>query len=157
MVDEAKLREDVLSHPGGDSLPLLVNKLGERVEARAEARELCFKGLTANPDNHRARLELARLFYLDGYNSFSLEQLVYLRKRIKVPALDRLIAAFGSQIKETEPGASNMLPESKADLPGTETRPISEEESSSSEILAELDLDEEILGLYEDVTKGAKS
>ena len=92
-----ELRRIVSEDPGAEEFVELASLLGESPEGRAEAREVCFRGLTETPQNLRGRLLLARLFYLDGMADFCLKELVQLKKFSSVPSLERLIDSFGQR------------------------------------------------------------
>lgn len=73
-----------------------IEKLSEKPESRKEARELCFKLLSEDAEQHRVRLALARLFYLDGMSEFCIRELVQLKKNAgEIYELDKLLDSFG--------------------------------------------------------------
>ena len=63
---------------------------------RAEARESCFKQLVDDAKHTRARLILARLFYLDEYGEFCVRELLELKKYTDLDSIDRLIESIGN-------------------------------------------------------------
>ena len=85
--DIALLRVSLAADPGGDAFVELANALADSPATRPEAREICFRGIVANPDSLRGRLTLARLFYLDGMFEFSARELTELNNFADVPAL----------------------------------------------------------------------
>ncbi len=78
-----------------DSILKQIKSLQSSKEGRAEAREICFKELSLNPDLSKLKLCLAKLFYLDGYYEFSLDILQSLRNTVSSPLLETLISHLG--------------------------------------------------------------
>ena len=68
--------------------------------SRVEARELLFQALTKDPNLLRARLQLAKLFYLDKMTEFCVRELLELKRRANVPSIDRLLESFGAVAQE---------------------------------------------------------
>jgi len=96
----ADLQREVSADPGSDKFPQLAKLLGEDVTRRAEAREICFRGLAAQPENHLGRLILARLFYLDGMFDFAARELAEIRSDASTPSVGRLLAEFGERAEK---------------------------------------------------------
>lgn len=97
MVDElGKLEEEVRANPGSEKFVELARLLADDPARRAEAREICYQGLTAQPENKLARLTLARLFYLDKMYEFAARELVELAGTDNAPSVDKLLVEFGS-------------------------------------------------------------
>lgn len=93
------LREQVGSDINHPSLLELIALLGERKESRAEARDLCFWGLNANPCNLKLRLLLARLFYVDGLAEFCVRELLEIKRYSDIGSLDRLLECFSDYVE----------------------------------------------------------
>ena len=91
----AELEALVEERPSGEESVELATLLANDEEQRSRGRELCFRGLRDNPKQHRLRLALARLFYLDGYQEFAVRELVQIKQYVSAPSLDRLIESFG--------------------------------------------------------------
>lgn len=126
-----KLTKVLCEEPGNIAFVDLAFLLSDIEERRAEAREICFRGLTQHPRNAKGRLVLARLFYLDGYYEFAVRELDELRKYTNISSVDRLIEAFG-------PFAEQVLSNMKTGAPEGDTDRI-----SGSEVLAEVEFDAE--------------
>src|SRR5262245_32745747 len=91
------MRGQVARGQGGDALIELGNGLAETEEGRREVRELCLRELSENPKQVRAKLLLARVFYLDGMKTFCLRELEELKKLTKSEALSRLYVELSGQ------------------------------------------------------------
>ena len=128
-----KLREEYEKAPGSDAFVDLAGALSEKAETRAEAREICFRGLSQSADNHRGRLMLARLFYLDGYAEFCVRELQELQSRVKNDSLERLLRELGV----------GSLAAAKSD--------DSSGDSVGEEVFADVDLDAEIVEILDDL------
>lgn len=95
-----ELREIVAKTPLAPENLELVESLSESEVSRAEAREVCFKILKEDAEQHRIRLFLARLFYLDGMTEFCIRELVELNKKVgELSELERLLDSFGDLAK----------------------------------------------------------
>lgn len=95
-----KLREIVLKDALAPESLELIEKLSGSESLRAEGRELCFKILKEDGEQHRVRLSLARLFYLDGMTEFCVRELVELNKKVsELSELERLLESFGDLAK----------------------------------------------------------
>jgi len=152
----AQLKEILAENPGAPEFVELASLLADDAESRFEARELCFRGLSENPDNSRGRLMLARLFYLDGYAEFCVRELAELKRRVKSEAVDRLIDAFGdiaspylsaaptTEAAETE---DNKPKETAASTDGE----AEEEAEDGDAVFAEIDLDEDFVDALEEL------
>lgn len=137
------LRLEVSENPGSPRFVELARLLSS--SSVLEAREVCFRGLTANPRDLRGRLELARLFYLDGYIGFAVAQLEQLKNAIPdMLSLDRLLSALGVCDLSVLRERSEF---SKSDGTSSTGLPIHENVS----VLAELDLEADIVDMYERV------
>lgn len=120
MSEEATLRAECDSDPGGEPCVRLAGLLRERGRA-LEAIDVCLAGLSANPQNYQARLLLARLLSERGYYAFASRE------------VHELLAAF----PESEPLRKligRLCPESKG-----ETSVLLE--PSGKETLAEAEID----------------
>lgn len=97
--NEARIKElkIILSNkPGASQFVELAQLLAEDSATRAEAREICFRGLSHDPKNTTGRLMLARLFYLDSMKEFCIRELLELKKLApSIEPLDRLLQAMG--------------------------------------------------------------
>jgi len=117
-------------------------------EERQESREILFRVITESPENVRARLVLARLFYLDGYNEFCLRELVEIRQLVELPSLGRLLEALGDAAKE-------FVAERHQRSTGGETisaaSPLGPTRDLESEVIAEVDIDAEFLDALEEL------
>ena len=115
----------------------LAQALLENDETRAEAREVCFKGLAANPLNKLGRLVLARAYYLDDLFEFSVRELLEVRAMGSTPGLDKLIEEFG-------PLAAKYL-QRLSEGPADSGPAASEDEGG----VAEIDLDSDFIDVIE--------
>ncbi|MCB0324591.1 MAG: hypothetical protein KDD69_13505 [Bdellovibrionales bacterium] len=138
----AELRNSLQEAPGAPEFVELAELLAENPEFRPEAREVCFRGLTADPHNLVGRLTLARLFYLDGLGEFCVRELVELRRQNPAPAVDKLLKSFGGFAEAFLDGASSVA--------STETSNVSETEEDT---VAEIDLDVEFEEALDELTK----
>ena len=112
----ADLQREVSADPGSDKFPQLAKLLGEDAVRRAEAREICFKGLAAQPENHLGRLILARLFYLDGMYDFAARELAEIRGDAVTPSVEKLLAEFGERAdKYLQTGSSKSAAQNEDD------------------------------------------
>ena len=131
------LKAACLKNPESESYHELCELLAEDKERRGEAREVCFKALTAAPGDVVGRLALARLFYLDGYYEFCIRELVEVYARSEAPAVKKLLDAFGAH-------AARFLTAKTA-----VTRPPSDAAAAKveagDEVVAEIDIDDEFL------------
>lgn len=92
-----ELEQQVKADPSCDAYVELAQLLSVKPESRIQAREVCFRGLTANPSNAMGRLVLAKLFYLDGMMEFCARELRQLRQISSAPSLDKLLRALGER------------------------------------------------------------
>ncbi len=132
-----QLRSTWNAKPEGEQYHELCELLGESAKGRAEAREICFKALTANPGDLVGRLVLARLFYQDGYYEYSIRELVELYSRSEAPAIKKLLDAFGAH------AARYMA--AKVAKPAATTDPVASKVADIAEVVAEIDIDDEFL------------
>lgn len=130
----AELHAAVAADPSNLDFIELAALLADEPESRAEAREICFRGLNNHATALRGRLVLARLFYLDGLMEFAARELAELSKYATVPALTKLLDAFGPHMKAYAP----VSPQSSKDA-----APKAAEDDDEGEVLAEIDLDAE--------------
>ena len=98
-LDISELQSIVARDPGASEFVALAEELAKDPSRRAEAREVCFRGLTQDPRNTRGRLTLARLFYLDSMGEFCVRELVRLRQLAPLHSLDKLLDSFGEFAK----------------------------------------------------------
>ena len=147
MKEESKqeLRDTLASDPTDSSFVRLA-ELHLADQEYAQAREVCFYGLTSNPENLQARLLLSRLFYLDGMLEFSVRELVELKKRAELPAVDTLLDLFG-------PHAERFLATNLPKKALSADAPEEVEDDDAEEILAEIDLDDEFVSAFEELEK----
>lgn len=134
-VDE--LRRLLGENPGADSFPELAEHLSEDPTKRAEAREILFRGLAKNPRNTRGRLLLAKLFYQDEMLEFSVRELIELHRYTDVPAVRKLLEAFGEYGEQFR---SDPL----SDLPSKEIRRLDRDENVPEIVVGEVDIDPEL-------------
>lgn len=144
-----KLKEVLEKNPGAEAFVELANLLSDTPENRITAREVCFRGLSINPKNHRGRLLLAKLFYLDKMGEHCIRELVELKKTVNVPSLDRLIKEFGEFAKpylsEGSSGASRSSNEN------IKAKDSAEANSQEDDVLAEIDLETELLDVLDEI------
>lgn len=76
--DEGELRRILTEDPGNERFVELARLLRE-AGRKLEAVEVCFAGLSASPQCHDGRLELARAFYELGYIPFAAREVSELR------------------------------------------------------------------------------
>ena len=107
-----------------------VGQLLDSAESRAQARELCFRALTADSKNLVARLLLGRLFYLDGMRELCLRELRELQAQHDTAVLRRLLGALGETTAAAQP-----------------TEPAGAKEG----VVGELDFDAEFLDALDEV------
>ena len=135
-----ELRAIVADNAAAPEFALLAWRLSETAESRAEAREICFRGLAKNPHDTLGRLALARLFYLDGLGEFCLRELVELKKYSKAETIDKLLASFGDYaapfLRQHHPRAAETFPGEEAEAVHSDP-PTAEEEK----VVADIDLD----------------
>ena len=134
------LRQKVQQDPGAPEFADLAQLLAENESARAEAREICLRGLTADPRNAQGRLVLARLYYLDEMPEFAVRELIELRKYSEAPTLERLIASFGDFAKTFEVSSAG-------------TAQKTSEAGEDAGVVAEVDLDVEFSEILEELEK----
>jgi len=129
----ARLRKQLQEDPGADCFVELARELESEPSTRAEAREVCFRGLSAAPENLQGRLQLAKLFYLDELTEFCIRELMELqRKAPELSALNRLLSMLGGETVEPSTRVA------------TKTAPAPEEETDEGDVLAEIDMDTEL-------------
>ncbi len=140
------LKKAVGANPGAPEFAELARLLSEKDETRAEAREICFRGLNANPSNAQGRLVLAKLFYLDGLGEFCVRELIELRKYSEAKAIDKLLAAFGDFAVPFFPGKqllqkSLAVPQASEIESGKAALPAESSVKTNEQVVAEIDLD----------------
>lgn len=113
---------------------------------RSEGREVCFRGLTENPHNHRGRLALARLFYLDGYWEFAVRELLQLQREVKLASLDKLLESFGD-IQTRIRGEKVVAEKSSDGMTGA----VDSQNSTGTGVVAEIDLDADFVDALEEL------
>jgi hypothetical protein len=129
-----QLKSELARNPDSESFLELAQLLQDTPEGRTEARDLCFRGISRNPQNALARLVLARLFYLDSLFEFSVRELIELREICPLDSVDKLISEFGPQ--------ANKFLEREERRKGREaSAPAGNEDS----VVAEVDLDADFL------------
>lgn len=139
-----ELQEIVAADPGAQQFVELASLLSKTPEFRPQAREVCFKGLTLDPHNLKARLVLAKLFYLDQMPTFCLRELGELKKQIgTLPSLDLLLEELGAQVQ----GQNISSVESEKHLKHDKES----QDSSTAEVLAEVDLEGEFIDILDDL------
>jgi hypothetical protein len=98
-----------------------VTSLKEELEnglSRVEAREKCFSEISNNPGNRFARLMLAKLFYLDSYEEFSIRELTELHRRAPTASLATLLKSFGPSALQYGGGSASTSEDSKTSTHG---------------------------------------
>lgn len=140
-----ELEKRVTNDPGGEFFPELASRLVEDVSSRTRAREICFQGLKRSPANARGRLVLARAFFLDGMFEFSVRELVELRNYTEVPAIQKLLDAFG--IYAQRYGATTAPRQAAAGSPPDAKK----SPSAEGNVVAEVDLDADFLDALDEV------
>lgn len=114
-----ELRTIVAANPGARENCELAAKLLELPENRGEAREVCFRGLTAEQNNVPLRLTLAKSFYLDQLPEFCVRELLQIQRVHPTPALARLIEAFGSYVNQFSSAAPTASASSATPAPNS--------------------------------------
>lgn len=100
MNDELKnLHEKAIANPRGVDFSDLITKFCEMKDFR-EARELCFASLKADNANNLARLELAKVYFLDNMNEFCVRELKEVHKSFPSQSLAKIIKLLGSDLSE---------------------------------------------------------
>ncbi len=146
MVDKlGQLRRIISERPGAPEFVELAQLLLKSQDTRPEARDVCFKGLAEDPKNLRARLVLARLFYLDGLTEFCIRELLEIQKNSSPPSLERLLEMLGQKVGSYLGGYSQT-----ENLSST-TAPDSSLQASKPEVVAEIDIEAEFLEALEDL------
>lgn len=138
--DEMERR--VANDPGGEYFPELAARLLDDSASRPRAREICFQGLRRNPSNTRGRLVLARAFFLDGMYEFSVRELLELKNIAEIPAVEKLITAFGVYAQRYNAPQRKTAPRTSAPQGAAATPGNSE---SDGGVVAEVDLDADFL------------
>lgn len=160
-----------LQNKDGDELRGLAASYLLDPEKRSQAREICFECLNNNPGDTRTRLLLARSFYLDSFNNLALRELYEIAQNITTPSLERLIVMMGGTVPSLakamvepwlEKGGDGAVVEKKAAGDAkVEVEPSLPEgemvEADEGQVLGELDLEDEFLAMYEEVTNANKS
>ncbi|MBL7661987.1 hypothetical protein JNK13_04455 [bacterium] len=155
------LKEFLKLNPGAQEFVELATLLAEDAQERSLAREYCFRGLAHHPNNFEGRLQLARLFYLDGMKEFCVRELRELRTRgVESPALDKLLELLGEGPAESsEQAASNAgHDQGKNEAGHAETRQATSPESVSKKpaaekIVGEIDIDADFSDILDDLDK----
>ena len=135
-----RLRQELQGNPDSDCFLELAKLLLDSLEGRIEARELCFRGITRDPNNRLARLILSHLFYLDGLFEFSVRELIELRELCDVPSIEKLLLEFGphaekfwGRVKPSEAASGETSAGSKAETAETDS------------VIAEVDIEPDFL------------
>jgi predicted Zn-dependent protease len=136
-----ELRAELAKNPGSEVFADLAAELMSTPGERAEAREICFRGLSANPKHARGRLILAKLFYLDAMYEFSFRELIELRRIQPAPSLDRLIESYGDFGKA-------YLASSGANAPAAGSTA-----QAGEDVLGEIDLEEDFVEVLDEIEK----
>lgn len=122
-----------------DEFVALAKELSETEGKRGEAREICFRGLSANPQHKLGRLVLARLFYLDKMYEFAARELGELVGTPNCPSLEKLCKEFEGV------GAKYLR--------GTSTLGNSQSKDPEA-VVAEFDVDTEFLEAIDELEEG---
>lgn len=79
----------------GAELLAAIEPLIDQAEARPMLRDSCLKAINKSHQEHRLRLTLAKLFYLDGMGEHCVRELLHLKRLVGAnQALDRLLESF---------------------------------------------------------------
>lgn len=124
-----ELRKELANNPHTEKFYELADILSSSDIYRAEAREICFRGLNEHPKSVKGRFVLAKLFYLDGLVGFCLRELYELRGMVQSYNLDKLIESLGGSIDGQQ----------------IVSKEVDEAEEA---VLAQIDLDSDIIDLY---------
>jgi len=124
------------ANPSSDKFVELAQLIANNDERRAEARELCFRGLSANPNDKVARLLLAKLFYLDNMFEFAARELSELRGTPNAPSVEKLISEFSL-------AGAKYLGETPRNAP-----------SAQEAVVAEFDIDADFLEAIDELKEG---
>ena len=140
---------------GGEAKDLesLLRLVGEE-RLRGECREGCLAILKQDPHNSRARLLLARAYYLDGMLEFAVRELIEISRYSDVPSLRRLINAFGDVAK---PFLVHREIERQAPHDGLEREAQCSAEDDKYGVVAEIDLDADFVDAIEELDKNKRS
>ena len=139
-----ELKEAVKADPGcAEFVELAKRLLGDSL-TRAEAREICLKGLNVSPRNHLGRLVLAHSYYKDGLGEFCIRELVTLQRYADVPSLKKLIEGFGDYAKP-------YLNSTVSSQGSSETASANSDDANEGAVVAEFDLDADFADALEDL------
>lgn len=86
--------KSIIEQPNLNEFIKLIEQLSKNNE-RGEAREVCFRILKNDPSNKIAKIELSKLFYLDGMNDFAARELIELRKNHNSASIDKILNILG--------------------------------------------------------------
>lgn len=129
--DLEELRAQVAKDPGDPAFYDLAKQISQSSEQLSEAREILLRGVNANPSHLKARLLLARVYYLDGLTEFSVRELIELYRQSHNPAVKELLESFGTIGEEFLHAYQAVF--GASDTPS----------SDSSEVLAEIKIEED--------------
>lgn len=138
--DVNELRQAFESNPSEGFVPL-AKALMESPESRREAREVCLRGLTANPQNRLGRLLLARAYYLDNMFEFAVRELIEIRSLGTTPGIEKLLNEFGALTNKY----LSRTNDSRATTEAIPSAVASSSAEKSDGVVAELDLDTDFL------------
>jgi lipopolysaccharide biosynthesis regulator YciM len=142
--DLEELKRLVSEDPGDPAFYDLAKHYSQSSAQVVEAREILLKGINASPSHLKARLLLARVYYLEGLIEFSVRELIELYRQSNNPAVKELLESFG-QIGEEFLHAYNSVfgkAEKSLEEPGEVLAEIKIEDDFD-EVLSSLDKDEE--------------
>jgi len=82
----------------------------------SEAMEILFSGLSKQPENHLARLNLARVFYEQGFIPFAQRELVELRDQLpRNAAIQKLLERIAPELVARQ--EDSAAPQATASVP----------------------------------------
>ena len=139
------LRRAVKQDPGAKEFVELAQILAADPKRRFEAREVCFRGLSRDPNNFPGRLLLAKLFYLDQMIEFCIRELLRLQSMVQSESVERLLDAFGGVVdayREVKGTSSDKIEEKEE---------VEESEEEPQNVMAEVDLEVDFLDVLNEL------
>lgn len=115
-MNEKEYRAALSADPGA---PLFVEfaEYLRGLRRQSEAIDVCLAGLSANPDAHRGRLMLARVFYECGFVPFAVRELQVLGARFpENRALAKLRERLSPNISQQDSAGESEVAEAEFDI-----------------------------------------
>lgn len=115
-MNEKEYRAALSTDPGSPVFVEFADYL-RGLRRQSEAIDVCLAGLSANPDAHRGRLLLARVFYECGFIPFAVRELRHLRDHFSDNrALGKLIERLSPKQSGTESAQLSEVAEAEFDI-----------------------------------------